>query len=208
MNSNTYEEFQDLLYELKVKKENIQKQIDDNTLQIIEARSYAKEILNREEEDFKVFSPRKVEDIYKDELEKANVKQVTCENQNQRLTAKIEELDSIISVLEKVAAELSRIHSIENHEECESEEINVSEQVAENNIEEIYCVEKSDVPDMNMEVIQKSVQNLNSLRHKVDLSMKFIQQDPIRTKIELETVSKGINRVSKKLSGLTTGDID
>ena len=59
-----------------------------------------------------------------------------------------------------------------------------------------------------MEVIQKSVQNLNSLRHKVDLSMKFIQQDPMRTKIELETVSKGINRVSKKLSGLTTGDID
>lgn len=191
--SVVYEEFQELLEDLKTKKENIQKQIDDNNLQIIEAKSYAKEILNREEEDFRVFSPRKIEDIYKDELEKSNVKQANCEDQNQRLIVKKEELDSIISVLENVALEFhkSSVDEVEEYETSVSGE--------EENVEYIDNVDN--------EVINKTIQNLNSIRHKVDLSIKFIQQDPMRTKLELEAVSKSITRISKKLSLLTDEDI-
>ena len=210
MLSAVYEEFHELLEDLKTQKENIQKQIDDNNLQIIEAKSYAKEILNREEEDFKVFSPRKLEDIYKDELEKSNAKQVNCEDQNQRLIVKKDELDSIISVLEKVALELNK-SSVSEVEEYETSEI-CEEVNSENDIaEDTYSVQKATMEDNEKnsinEVINRTVQNLNSIQHKVDLSIKFIQQDPMRTKMELEVVSKSITRVSKKLSSITGEEI-
>ena len=184
MNPATYNELNDLLQKMKKEKNSLQKQIEDNTMQIFEAHSYAQEILNREDEDFKVFSPRKIEDIYKEELEKFNVKQTDYENRNQSLIAKREELDSIISVLEKVSEE----NTISDNTEINHTEPNNTEK----------DVEQDTIKD----VVNKSVQNLTYFMHKIDLSTKFIQQDPLRAKLELETVNKGIRKVTDKLSEL------
>lgn len=203
MNPATYEELIGLLAELNTERNDIQKEIDDNTLQIIEARSYTKEILDREEEDFKVFSPRKIEDIYKEELEKSNVKQANFENRNSVLVQKKEKLDSIISVLEKVSAEVGGVFhpdtTVNENSFNNVEEENLEDSISEENV----FFEKEDsqqVDDTTYDTINNSVKNLKYLMNKIELSIKLIRQDPMRTKVELETVNKGIKKVVDKLN--------
>ena len=203
MNPTTYEELIGLLAELNTERNDIKKEIDDNTLQIIEARSYTKEILDREEEDFKVFSPRKIEDIYKEELEKSNVKQADYENRNQLLVEKKEKLDSIISVLEKVSAEVGGVFhpdtTVNENSFNNVEEENLEDSISEEN----GFFEKEDsqqVDDTTYDTINNSVNSLKYLMNKIELSIKLIRQDPMRTKVELETVNKGIKKVVDKLN--------
>ena len=66
-------------------KESVQSEIDDRKNKIEEINSYIHSIKDKEDSDFKVFSPRDVESIYKDSLEK-----------NRRLKKEYEE-DYIIS---------------------------------------------------------------------------------------------------------------
>jgi len=204
MNPATYEELIGLLAELNTERNDIQKEIDDNTLQIIEARSYTKEILDREEEDFKVFSPRKIEDIYKEELEKSNVKQVNFENRNSVLIQKKEKLDSIISVLEKVSSEVGGVFHPDTVDDVSEKNIDVVEENNENSTslkDEIIDQKNLHQDDDTInDTINKSVKNLQYLMHKIELSTKLIRQDPQRTKIELETVNKGMKKVTDKLN--------
>ena len=234
MNPIIYDEFKNLLDRLHEEKDDIQKQISDNTLQIMEAQSYAKEILDREEEDFKVFSPRKIEDIYKDELEKSNVKQFDYENRNHALINRREKLDSILLVLENVweeinlelsDAELEENKSDNNEipersvdtDNCDTEapdEYNSEENDIERDDDDAECLSELDLhKDNQVEEIEdvmfsKSIQKeiksivnkLNQISHKIDLSTKFIRQDPMRAKVEIETINKNIKKVTDKLS--------
>lgn len=188
MNPIIYDEFKNLLDRLHEEKDDIQKQISDNTLQIMEAQSYAKEILDREEEDFKVFSPRKIEDIYKDELAKSNVKQSDYENRNQALINRREKSDSILLVLENVWEEINLELSDVESENDESDENDI-----ERNEDNVFSksIQKE---------IKDTVKKLNQISHKIELSTKFIRQDPMRAKVELETINKNIKKVTDKLS--------
>jgi len=219
MNPIIYDEFKNLLDRLHEEKDDIQKQINDNTLQIMEAQSYAKEILDREEEDFKVFSPRKIEDIYKDELAKSNVKQSDYENRNQALINRREKLDSILLVLENVWEEINlELSDVEsgNDESDENElpkqDVDIENRVIENNdiegTNEYKSEEENDIERNEDDVFRKSIQKeikdtvkkLNQISHKIELSTKFIRQDPMRAKVELETINKNIKKVTDKLS--------
>ena len=66
---SVYEELHMTLRDLINQKKEIEKQIEQNNLQIHEAECFTEEILSKDEEDFTVFSPRKYEEIYRDELD-------------------------------------------------------------------------------------------------------------------------------------------
>lgn len=246
MNPVIYNEFKNLLDRLNQEKDDIEKQISDNTLQIIEAKSYAKEILDREEEDFKVFSPRKIEDIYKEELEKSHVKQSDYENRNRALISRREKLDSVLLVLENVWEEINvkesdkvsedvsidenelsasndeidtEVNSDENinkenhideEQECDGEEKCDSEQddsecMTDSNFSDDIKVEEV-VEDIFSKATEKTIKDtvkkLNQLFHRIELNTKFIHQDPMRVKIELEDINKNIKKVTDKLSSV------
>lgn len=202
MNPIIYDEFKNLLDRLHEEKDDIEKQISDNTLQIMEAQSYAKEILDREEEDFKVFSPRKIEDIYKEELEKSNVKQSDYENRNHVLINRREKLDSILLVLENVWEEINLESSEKESEDIQSDKNDLPEQNVdtENSSEENNQVEEDILSKTTEKIINDTIKKLNQISYKVDLSTKFIRQDPMRAKVELETINKNIKKVADKLS--------
>ena len=217
MNSTTYEEFQNLLIGLNQERNDIQKQIDDNTWQIVEARSYAKEIMDREEEDFKVFSPRKIEDIYKDELHEYNVKQEDYENRNKVLIVKKEKLDSIVLVLEKVWEELSEKESSNEKESVNDKEEFLEDEIVESEmcqdeieqeaefsdeVENVDAVENFKKEDV-VATVNETSKKLCSLIHKIDLGIKFIRQDPMRAKQELENVNKGITKIIDTLTEIS-----
>ena len=186
MSPATYDELNDLLNNLIEQRIGLEKQIEDNFMQIFEINSLTQEILNREVEDVDVFSPRKIRDIYRDELAKYKTKENEYENRNKELIVKKEKLDSIISVLEKVC-----------------EEIKVPEEISIQSSQQFS-------PDKNIEeedILKDTIKNMKHLIRKTELSIKLIRQDPVRTKIELESVNKGMKKILDNFTVFTNKDI-
>lgn len=164
MKLDTYQKFQNFMVDLKQKRTDIEKQIEDNMWKQIEANSCIEEILNREEEDFKVFSPRKIEDIYKDELQEYQSRKTVCEKENQSLQLEKQKIESVLLVLEDVENEIS----------------------------------KPSGDDIN-----KYVETLDMLNHKVELGINFIQQDAVRAKQEFQNINNELREVIQNLKCFT-----
>ena len=194
MNSPSYEKLCVLLNQLKNEKADYVHQIEENTLQIAEARSYTLEIMGKEEEDFRVFSPRTIRDIYKEELDKSQEKQDVLENSNTSLQKKIDELDSYIILLDEVAEEMNSLLS-------GSEEKKDTENI-DNDI-----LDSSDDSKESSLFVKKSqlvgtISNLNRAVHKIETCSKLVSQDPSRTKIELKQITKKIQASIDFLSSI------
>lgn len=194
MNSPSYEKLCVLLNQLKNEKADYVHQIEENTLQIAEARSYTLEIMGKEEEDFRVFSPRTIRDIYKEELDKSQEKQDVLENSNTSLQKKIDELDSYIILLDEVAEEMNSLLS-------GSEEKKDTENI-DNDI-----LDSSDDSKESSLFVKKSqlvgaISNLNCAVHKIETCSKLVSQDPSRTKIELKQITKKIQASIDFLSSI------
>lgn len=166
MKTSTYQELDATYKELCRERNKVQAQIDENLLSINEALRLSKEILDKEEEDFRVFSPRKITDLHKDELDQFHKIKTNLEEQNGKLTVERDRLDKIIHVIQLVLEE-----SEENTEEEKTDE-----EVGEKN-----------------EAEDDSIEKLKMIKHKVELSSKLITQDPVRAKHNLETVCKDID---------------
>ena len=216
MKISTYQELNRTLKELCRERDDLQAQIDDNNLSIKEAQRLAKEILDREDEDFKVFSPRKIEDLHKVELEQFDLKKINLERQNGQLTFERDKLNKIIHVMQLVLEEADEeqdsiiddtendnISDNENMEEIDSddaideEENNNSvdnEEIEKENPTEICINDNETVNDINSDYDSIS-ENIKNLKHRIDLSSKFIPQDFVRAKQELGIISKGMDKL-------------
>ena len=167
MKSVTYEELNKMLTNLCEERTGLQFQVDENNLRIQETQSLNQKIMESEEEDFRIFSPRKYKNLYKDELEQSNIKKEDYEAQNNQLFEKIEKLDSIIKVMQDVVDE-SKVDE-------EEEQATAVSGLAE---------------------LQGSLfENLEHVLHRVELSIKFMNQDPDRSKMELAVVSENLRKI-------------
>lgn len=63
----------------------MEQKIESNLLKIKEADFYMQSFMKKEDCDFKVFSPRNAETVYKEEIEKAKNERETCCYENQNL---------------------------------------------------------------------------------------------------------------------------
>lgn len=191
MRAFTYQELNKTLRELCRERDKIQTQIDDNNLSINEAQRLSKEILEKEDEDFKVFSPRKVVDLHKVELEQFNETQLNLERQNSRLTIEKNKLDRIIGVLELVIEE-----SKEGEGSISDKDSEEGENKEDENREDNEDVSNADQNDEDSNIISEQIK---MFKHKIELSSKFIGQDPVRAKRELEKISRDMDKMLLKL---------
>ncbi|MDE7269254.1 MAG: hypothetical protein K2N81_02140, partial [Acetatifactor sp.] len=100
-----------------------------------------------------------------DELEQSNIKKEDYETQNHQLFEKIEKLDSIIKVMQDV-------------------------------VDESKVYEEQATTDSGLEELQGDLyENLEHVLHRVELSIKFMNQDPDRTKMELAVVSENLRKI-------------
>jgi hypothetical protein len=188
MNSTTYDELNRVLHELYKIKENLQSQIDENSIRIQEVQNYAKGILSKEDEDFKMFSPRKAENIYKDELEESRIKQADYENQENQLLGKREKLNSLINVMQKIAEEDHP--PVSNNQESSNSHP--------------QKVKKNKQGD-DRELLDSIYLQLSQVMNKIELSAKFSTQDPARTKMELKLVNENLKKIIDEID--TTDDV-
>lgn len=165
MKSSTYEKLNQLLSELSEERNHLQKEIDENNSGIDEVRRLAKEIIDGEDEDFKIFSPRKPEDIHKVELEQFHEKEISLKKQNTRLIAERDKLDRIMDVLQLVS------------EETEEQNLN-----------------HTDFSGKDFSGDSGSAELLSDIKYKIDLCSRIMIQDSMRAKIELDALSKTIEQ--------------
>lgn len=187
MKADTYEELQSMLQKLCRQRENLQIQIDENNLSIEEVKCFTKKILDKEDEDFKVFSPRKIEDIYKKELGQYSARKDSLERQNIELTAEWDKLDSIIRLLRLIE---------ETDLPFESRDSDIREEKLA-----VIQMQERDRQRIAGDLQDSVLQTLTHLSHKIELSSKFIGQDPVRAKQELAVVSKDMKKVIEDIRG-------
>lgn len=186
MNSSVYDELHSVLNDLLDQRDKIQKEIEENNLQIHEAQCFADEILSKDEEDFNMFSPRKFEDIYRSELDESYGKKSAYENANSGLISKKEELDKLIDVLQNVSSDWKR--ESENVLEKEKYDQQKETYILNNkkNALDVLEVQYKYLADrLNDHILQK----LFHATHKLETGSKFVGQDPARAKQELNLAS-------------------
>ncbi len=204
MKADTYEELRKTLRELFRERQRLQAQMDENSLSIQEAQCFTKKILDKEDEDFKVFSPRKIEDIYKTELEQYSARKVSLEKQNERLSVERNKLDSMIYLFKKIEEESrdtdeESVNSVQEADTC-SRKTNDAD-LREKNLTAIHFQEE-DRRRIARDLHDTALQDLTHLIHKIELSSKFIDQDPVRAKLELSAVGKEMKKVIDEIRGV------
>ena len=145
-------------------REEEKEKLQNNLNKISEIDLFMKSI--KEEADLKFFSPRSPENIFGDKIEEKKIEKENFEKENQNHYLKINELDKQIDklqlLIEKEKAESGRHFKILDIQEKERQRI-------------------------ARELHDSSVQNLTHLIHSIELGFMFIDQDPIRAKLELES---------------------
>lgn len=178
MDSSNYEIIQAMYDELKKEQTSRLTALQEKKSKIAEIDTYLNGLLNKEKSDLQVFLPRKVEDVYHDVIEQST-------QQKDKLLAECDELEkqfrldeNRIEQLEKILSDTSMLHvkqlSILDAQEKERQRI------------------ARDLHDT-------SLQNLTHLVHKLELSSLYIDEDPVKAKLELATIEKGIRKVIEEI---------
>ena len=173
MIQDNYKILNEMLTSYKQELSDVNARIHANLLSIKEEEACVKAL--EDTDDFKVFYPRRENTLLqKDEIKKANIRKVDCEKQNIKL-------NETKAVLEGRIKQLEKILSYESH-----------------NITTINFQE-DDRQRIARDLHDSSLQNLVHLIHELELCHLYIDQDPIKAKLELSLVSKGLKEVVNEI---------
>ena len=175
-NIEVLEEVLDVLEDEKRKFYDL---VNHNEFRIEEINSYLRELSKKEDEDFKVFSPRNVQNIHREQIEVDMSEIKKCEEENKNYSEKIEALKNLI---DKVNAVIGNLQIFEENEKQQNKE----------NSEEIEYIDNDESSNENSDVKEKFTLENNHIAHQILNCVSFIIPDPERAKIELTALSKKI----------------
>ena len=165
MNLDDYALLSELLNDIKKERKEVDAELQSNLSSIRAEDIYAQNFMDSESEDYKVFSPRNMESMYRDEIAKIQNQKSGYEEKNKVLYHKKNTLSLWIDRIEKI---------LEN----------------ENNDLDILNIQEQDRQRIARDLHDTSLQNLTHLIHQIELSSLYIDEDPVRAKLELSVVNK------------------
>ncbi len=173
--SNIVEDLYNEFYEEKVRLDSMyQEQIE----KLEEIEHYIEELEKDDAADFNVFSPRNVRVNYTDKIEQLKKEQKETEEEKERISKKRHYYEE-------------RVHKLE---EYRINEVEMEDEVKEDNAS-ILLFQEKEKQRISRDLHDTTVQDLTHLIHKSELCMKYIDSDPIRAKLELESLHKGIKEI-------------
>ena len=179
MDAENYEIVQTMYDELKKEQALLLSTLHEKKDRIAEIDAYLNSLLNKEESDLQVFLPRKVEDVYHDVIEQNK-------QQREKLLAECDELEK-------------QLHSDENKIMQLEKVISGSSSMLHVKQLSILDAQEKERQRIARDLHDTSLQNLTHLVHKVELGSLYIDEDPVRAKLELATVAKGIRKVIEEI---------
>ena len=178
MEETNYEIIQTMYDELKREQEDMLNALHEKKDKIAEIDSYLNSLLNKEESDLRVFMPRKVEDVYRDVIKQNK-------QQREKLLSECDTLEKSLCLDESRIEQLNKILS-------DSSMLHVKQL-------SILDAQEKERQRIARDLHDTSLQNLTHLIHKVELSSLYIDEDPVKAKLELATVEKGIRKVIEEI---------
>lgn len=149
-------------------KNDENEKLENNLKRIDEINSYLDTVKNSSDPDRHIFSPRKEENIFKDKIELYENEKQVLENSNKFILLRINQLDKQVIQLQQLINGL-----INNYNQSE--------------IYDILNIQEKERQRIANELHDSSIQNLTHLIHLIELSSMYIDQDPIKAKLELES---------------------
>ena len=174
MMEDSYNILNDLLICFKQELFEINARIQRNLLYIKEEDACIKSIQESDSEDFKMFSPRSLSSLQKDEIAKANVRKTDFQKENKDLDEKKKVIENRVKILEEVLKQ-------EGH-----------------NLTALH-VQEEDRNRIARDLHDTALQNLTHLIHKIELCGLYIDEDPIKAKLELSVIGKNLKEIVNEI---------
>lgn len=152
----------------------IQNRVDDFQNKISEINSYIHSITSLEDSDFKVFSPRDVESIYKDSLQINRELKSQYENDYQNEVRKKEVIEERLNKIEFLLSDMK-------------------------NDSQVFEIQENERQRIARDLHDSSLQNLTHCIHKMELVSLYIDKDPIQAKLELASISKNMKETINEI---------
>ena len=160
----------EILSNFRQQLSNINAQIHRNLLYIKEEETCVKNFENTDDDELKMFYPRIDNNFQKDEIEKANIRKIDYEKQNEILYERKTLLESMIEKMEIAIGQEGQKTTALNFQEEERKRI-------------------------SRDLHDTALQNLVHLIHKIELCNMYIDEDPIKAKLELSLISKNLKEI-------------
>ena len=155
---------------------DLQKKININLMSIAEIDEYINSIYEKEGEDFKVFSPRSVDNLYKDDLDAHREKKNILEIDNRCMYKRLNVLNSYIDTLKDVLYEKAPTKNLS-----------------------VLDIQEKERQRIARDLHDTSLQNLAHLVHKIELASMYIDKDVFEAKMELATIHKSLKAVIEEI---------
>lgn len=160
--------------------EDLEMRIKKNLLRISEIEEYLSSLYEKEDENFKVFSPWNVEHIHKDDIEKHKTERKILENDNKCLYSRLNKLNDYLTAL------ADALDTRSNH-------TGVKQNLKALDIQE------NERHRISRDLHDTSLQNLAHLVHKIELASMYIDKDAVQAKLELAAVNKNMKEVIEEI---------
>lgn len=160
-----------MYHNFKEEAEEINKSIKENLARINEIDEYLSYVYEKEDQEYKFFSPRDVKNVYKESLDNNKTKKYKLENDNRVLYSKINKINCYTQCLEEV---------LKNNDGKNLKVLDVQEKDRQRIARDLH---------------DTSLQNLAHLIHKIELASLYIDKDKIQAKLELESISLNLRAI-------------
>lgn len=198
MKKESVKKLQNMYAEFMDERDRIQKQLDHNVNRIKEIDLYLDSIYKKEDSDFKVFSPRNVENVFKDTIEENKKEKEALENDNKNYYQLLSTLDSYLFALNEALPPSKREqdNSIESLlADNITNGLSASTQVSLDERLNILSIQEEERQRIARDLHDVCLQNLAHLVHKIELSSLYIDKDPIQAKLELAMVGRSMKEI-------------
>lgn len=158
-------------------KRDIQNSIIEIETQIQECKEYVVSLNKKDESDFSMFSPRSASRVYKDQVSE---KKLEIEDLEEKLRIHYKKLSNVtkkIDSLNSLNADNLSLQSSDANDEKEQHSL-------------FLKFQEDDRQRIAADLHDSVLQNLSLIMHNMELANKFIDYDPIRAKLEIETNRK------------------
>ena len=174
MTESSYNVLNELLICFKQELFEINAQMQCNLLYIKEEDACIKSLQESDSEEFKMFSPRSLSSLQKDEIVKANARKTDFQKQNEDLDEKKRIIENRVKILEEVLKQES--HNLT-----------------------VLHLQEEDRKRIARDLHDTSLQNLTHLIHKIELCGLYIDEDPVKAKLELSVIGIGLKEIVNEI---------
>ena len=164
----------EILYDFKHEFSDLNAEIYSNSLHIREAEECLKSLNSEDSDDFKIFSPRSMTEQLRERIESIISSKIEFEEKNKELQVEKEALWSKINKLEEIVRQ-------------------------ENENYAVLSAQEKDRQRIARELHDTSLQNLTHLIHMIELCRMYIDDDPLKAKMELSSISNSLREIISEI---------